>query len=172
MFRNVKNLSGFSGEIFWDSNFARPFATAPCGVISWFGIWVSWVLWSENKTRPFATVPCKLICNLSVCSFQQQQIWSKLVWIWWELKVVHVTARTRDCSGIVSTSTYMELPRLVWWLVVFARVCCGIKTPSTCMELVIFNWWWLCVPLVCWFHWCPVCLFPFPCLPVNKIWWW
>ena len=36
------------------------------------------------------------------------------------------------------------------------------------MELVIFNWWWLCVPLVCWFHWCPVCLFPSPCLPVKK----
>ena len=143
----------------------------PLRPAGWFhDLEFGWVgFWSENKTRPFATAPCKLICSLSVCSFQQQQIWSKLVWIWWELKVVHVTARTRDCSGIVSTSTYMELPRLVWWLLVFARDCCGFKTPSTCMELVIFNWWWLCVvPLVCWFHWCPVCLFPSLCLPVQK----
>ena len=58
--REPKKRSGFSGEIFCDSNFARPLATAPCKK----------VVKRENKMVVFPLIWDCLHCSLSICSFQ------------------------------------------------------------------------------------------------------
>ena len=58
--REPKKRSGFSGEIFCDSNFARPLATAPCKNM----------VKRENKMVVFPLIWDCLHCSLSICSFQ------------------------------------------------------------------------------------------------------